>query len=252
MKRIFWLALLPLLLLVAADVLPAQQRDEEACVVTVEGENRNRTVAGTIDQECGVGGIVFRQFTHSAPWGNWGVSSNYSTQIKDEDQFRGWKWKDGPRTKLQWNSCTTGFPPPDRRYYSPPDYRSQRSDAPVPHGTRSFRTNVVSCQQAYTEGEPLSGCSSLTGTRVIEPENHMTLYELDKPDGNDLVETLYFPGTSVTFRNCTRHDCPEQTTRWVGVTRDTSAAAQVDAQLRMKASANLMGYCGEPEDWDSN
>lgn len=254
MKRIVWPALLPLLLLAAADVLPAQQqRDEEACVVTIKGENRNRTVAGTIDQECGNGGSgLLGRLGHSAPWGNWGVSSNYSTDVKDEDQFRGWKWLDGPRTKKQWNSCTSGFPPPDRRYYNASNFRTQSSSAPVTHGERSYRTNVVSCQQAYTEGEPLSGCSGLTGNRVIKPENHITIYELDKPDGDDLVETLYFPGTSITFRNCTRHDCPEQVTSWVGVTRDTSTAAQVDAQLSMKASATLIGYCGEPEDWDSN
>ena len=251
MKRIFWPALLPLLLLAAADVLPAQQqRDEEACVVTVKGENRNRTVAGVINQECGVGGIVFRRFSHSAPWGNWGVSSNYGGK-EDTDQFRGWKWEDGPRTKLQWNSCTSGFPPPDRRYYNASNFRTQSSSATVTHGTYSYRTNVVSCQQAYTEGEPLSGCSGLAGTSVVESENYMTLYELDW-DASDLVETLYFPRTSIRLRNCNRHDCPEQTTSWVGVTRDTSTTAQVDAQLRMKASATLIGYCGEPEDWDSN
>lgn len=71
----------------------------ESCNVTVTGQNRNRLVNGAANAECDAG-------LHSAPFGNWGVRSNYR-RIKDMDQFRGLKWRDGLRTKRQWTSCTT-------------------------------------------------------------------------------------------------------------------------------------------------
>lgn len=74
----------------------------------------------------------------------------------------------------------------------------------------------------------------------------MTIYELDW-NGNDLVETLYFPGTSVTLTGCSHDDCPEKKTGWSNMTSNTSPPAQVEAQLRMKAKATLHGYC----DWDA-
>ena len=76
-----------------------------------------------------------------------------------------------------------------------------------------------------------------------QSSNFMSLYELDgtagpiRFDGNDLIETLYFPGTSVTLTNCTKEGCPEKTTGWVRMTSDTSLTAHVEAELRMKASA---------------
>lgn len=245
MKRIFWLALLPLLLLAAADVLPAQQRDEEFCVITVQGQNRNRTVAGAISAECA--DVFYPVQWHDPPWGNWGVSSNYSSRVTDTDQFRGWKWKDGPRTKLQWNSCTTRtkFRPPNREYYSPPDYRSQRSNATVTHGTYGFRSTVNCPDPLDQRAGPPDGCSGFNGFTVRQSENYMTIYELDRPDAHDLIRTLYFPGTSVTLRNCTREGCPERTSGWVGKTRSSTenTAANVGAQLRMKASAAVHGSC---------
>lgn len=244
MKRIFWPALLPLLLLAAADVLPAQQRDEEFCVITVRGQNRNRTVAGAIAAECT--DVSFPGQLHDPPWGNWGVSSNYSSRLTDTDQFRGWKWKDGPRTKLQWNSCTTRekFRAPNRKYYNSSDHRSQRSNATVTHGTYGFRATVNCPDPLDQRAEPPAGCSGFNGFTVRQSENYMTLYELDR-DGNDLIKTLYFPGTSLSLRNCTRDGCPERTSGWRGTTRFSAEnpTANVGAQLRMKASAAVHGSC---------
>ena len=72
---------------------------------------------------------------------------------------------------------------------------------------------------------------------VGQASNHMSLYELDRGDGNSLVETLYFPGTSVTLTGCTKEGCPEKTTGWVSMTSSTSSTARVEAELRMKARA---------------
>ena len=72
----------------------------------------------------------------------------------------------------------------------------------------------------------------------------MSLYELDWPDRDELVETLYFPGTTVTLTGCDYYGCPEQTTDWVEMSSSTSSVAHVEAELRMTASATLEGTCG--------
>ena len=73
----------------------------------------------------------------------------------------------------------------------------------------------------------------------------MTLYELDQRDDDELVETLYFPGTSVALTGCTYDGCPEQTSDWVEMTWATEPLPIVEAELRMKVSARLEGLC----DW---
>ena len=237
----FTLLALTLLFVSTIDSLTAQFSGEEACVVLLTGQNRNRTVSGAINQECPGGGW------HSAPFGNWGVSSNYSSRLRDTDQFRGWKHLDGPWTKQQWNSCTAFYPPPDcENYQLPACTAPQTSPATVTHGSRSYRTSVTHCPNPLIgyPGERGNGCSFVQGS-FSQSSNYMTLYELDW-DGNDLVETLYFPGTSVTLTGCTYDGCPERTSSWVDMTSSTSNIAIVEAELRMKVSADVVGYC----DWN--
>ena len=78
-----------------------------------------------------------------------------------------------------------------------------------------------------------------------QTSNYMTLYELDW-DGTELVETLYFPGTSVRLTDCDHEGCPTQTSGWVDMTSSTSSSANVQAELRMKVSTRLEGSC----DWN--
>ena len=175
------------LLVSAAAGLPAQSV-EQTCVIVFTGQNRARTVAGSVNVECGGDG-------HSAPFGNWGVSSNYGRK-KDTDQFRGWKHEDGPSTKRQWNACTSLYPPPDCDYYNANHCRTQQSYSTVTHGTLVYRTTPEECIPPVPGSFPVSyvGCRDQGGT-VSQASNYMTLYELDW-NGNDLVETLYFPRTS--------------------------------------------------------
>ncbi len=243
-KSCFSLSILAFLLVSTADVLLAQY-GYEACIVVLQGQNRNRTVDGEIDTECGP--------VHSAPWGNWGVNSNYGP-TRDTSQFQGWYHADGPRTKLQWNSCTTKIPFSLKsciyhnapRPGSPSHYcEMQRSNGVVTHGTLKYRYSYRPCPPPWWPTQPsdFSGCR---GTKTVgQGSNFMTLYELDgwfgstetSGDGNDLIETLYFPGTSLTLTNCTKEGCPEKTTGWVRKTRDTHRDRIVEAELRMKASA---------------
>lgn len=255
MKKIWFTSLLlTFSLVLTPGTLPAQSTDEETVIVTLIGQNYKRTLAGVLNVECG-----YDTEPHSAPFGNWGVASNYG-DIEDTDQFRGWKDEGGGPTKLHWNSCThkeVTFRAPNCEYYNANDCTTQETDpltAVVNHGQMSYRYSATACPIPGTVGnEPGNGALDLEGSQASQTSNHMTLYELDgwfggpSVDGHDLVETLYFPGTSVTFTGCTYEGCPERTSGWVDVSSDTSSEVDVDAQLRMKAKATLQGFC----DWDA-
>lgn len=245
MRRLHSIFLILTLAGIHAAALHAQTQGELYCTVIVEGQNRNRKLAGDLNVECG-----FQHEPHTAPFGNWGVSSNYSTELQDTDQFRGWKDEGGGPIKLHWNSCTSDHVPPNCAYYNASGCSSQKSDNVVIHGRYSYRYTGNQCPQFLDpDNPPPSGCSTANGEVVDESTNHMTLYELDghfgmiSLDGHDLVETLYFPSTSVTLRNCNYEGCPEQTTGWVDMDSSTSTSVHVEAELRMKASATLEGYC---------
>ena len=251
MKKV-WYAFLLLIfsLVLTPGTLPAQSTDEEAVIVTLTGQNRNRTVAGVIQTECDP--VAYPVQWHDPPWGNWGVDSNYGGR-SDTDQFRGWQHEDGPPTKLQWNSCTLGnpnFAAPNCQYYNANGCMTQETEplsSVVTHGQMSYRYSATACPTPGTVGnEQGNGCLDLEGTQASQTSNHMSLFELDV-EGDDAIERLYFPGTSVTFTGCTYEGCPERTSGWVDVSSDTSSAVDVDAQLRMKARATLQGFC----DWDA-
>lgn len=245
MREIYRMLLVLSIMGAAASMLNAQSQGELYCTVTLEGQNRNRTVAGAVNVECGAG-------VHSAPFGNWGVSSNYGG-VTDTDQFRGWKHEDGPPTKKQWNSCTTSvaqYHPPNCAYYNASGCKTQASSATVNHGVYSYRYSGNQCPQTLApDNPPLPGCSNMSGVSVTKSSNYMTVYELDWPDGDDLVETLYFPGTSVTLGSCNYEGCPKRTTGWVDMTSSTSSSADVEAELRMTARAQVEGHC-DTGDWD--
>ena len=80
---------------------------------------------------------------------------------------------------------------------------------------------------------------------MSQAKNYMTLYELDSPGKDDLVEKLNFPRTSVTLTGCTKEGCSEKTTGWVRMTSSSSSTAHVEAELRMKVKAHRQGGC----DW---
>ena len=240
-------------LLTAASVSVPAQDSAQACVIVLEGQNQNRTVAGRINVECG-----FPDEVHSVPFGNWGVVSNYGG-IQDTDQFRGWSHQDGPPTKQQWNSCTTriNYLPPNCEFYNTPPApgpcRTQSSPDPVTHGRLVIRTNVQSCPPDVPGSFPVpdsySGCQGAEQT-VTQGSNHMTLYELDgwlgslRFNDHDLLETLYFPGTSVTLTGCTYDGCPEQESAWVNMQSSTDEEyVLIEAQLSMKASAFVENPC---------
>ena len=220
------------------------------CAVTYKGQNRNRTVAGAVNVECGEGEV------HTAPFGNWGVVSFYGGTT-DTDQFRGWKHEDGPSTKRHWNSCTTNlaqYLPPNCAYYNANGCNTQARSEVVTHGTVTYRSANQCSQYLDPDDPPPPGCANQSSATVSN--NNMSLYELDGWGGwpgndHDFVENLYFPSTTVTFTNCNYHGCSEKTSAWKQMTGSSSSSADVRAQLRMKAKAQVVGVCDAGNsDWD--
>jgi len=201
------------------------------CVFQVRMINHNRYVYKT-DQECGL--------FHSTPWGNWGVSSNVGVK-QDGNQFQGWYPQDG---HLQWNSCSTGYVHPDldcrvlnfpnsplpgtaypyptngypfTDLYPwndrvPPNGGDRCVDQYSPYGHNVYgetRINLTVPDPVDSNGDGIldsGGCLSLNGQTLTIQNNYMTVYEIDVPDPDDLVQTLYYPDVSVNL-NCTVGTC---------------------------------------------
>ncbi|HXG33909.1 MAG TPA: hypothetical protein VNJ11_11125, partial [Bryobacteraceae bacterium] len=140
---------------------------------------------------------------HSAPFGNWGVDSNYGTRV-DGDQFQGWHYGDGHH---QWNSCTYFYPCPDSscRYcnYPWPSCTDQKTIGAVnTHGSK-YVDVWVSCP-VDTDGDgdcDQGGCKDVWA--YGENNNWVRLFELDFDifwcHADDYVDTLYFPPTEVNL-----------------------------------------------------
>lgn len=229
---------------VFAPALSAQL--DEYCVVEYSGENRDRTVAGRIRAECPGQGRVWP--FHSAPFGNWGVTSNYGRK-SDGQQFPGWHpgtISGTRRRNWQWNSCTTDarFASPNSEFYNADGNTTQRSTrGTARHGTRFYRV-PIRCRGSAVFPLPSHGCrdSSVPSSYGFN-ENFMSLYELDW-DGATLIETLYFPGTRVSITNCNQFGCTGGTSRWQDVSSSTSSAADVDAEMRMRIRVRYEASCG--------
>ena len=212
--------------------LAAQYAMSDKCILTYKGQTRNRTISasGVIRAECG-GDL------HSAPYGNWGVTSNYG-RVKDSNQFpghhRGRAWRTRERI-WQWNSCTTRYPEPN----------GQRSIIGIAtHGRKLHRISVPCAgPNIFIPIPSVEGCNAAPSTWSVHG-NFMSLYELDW-DGNDFVTTLYFPSTS-SATNCSYYQCTGETSTsagWVGVSRSTRPTTGVDAQARVKVSARYQPGC---------
>jgi carboxypeptidase family protein len=189
------------------------------CRVQISMINHNRYAYQT-DEEC--------NWLHTEPWGNWGVSSNVGSK-QDGDQFQGWYRQWG---HLQWNSCSKDYVHPDQ------DCRRLNFPAPgIPYPANGYPFSdsypwndsvppfgTASCVDQYSPygynvygGAKLSypvpdavdsncdgiadagGCLALNGKTLTIQNNFMSVYELDSPDADDLVQTLYFPQVSVAL-----------------------------------------------------
>lgn len=103
-----------------------------ACHANWSLSNLNRQVYGELTQECGEYDPPF--FFHDAPFGNWGVYSNFSWS-SNGDQFMGWHEDGGQH---HWNSCTDSngsYAAPNSQYYNANNSTTQESSDAVVYGS---------------------------------------------------------------------------------------------------------------------
>jgi hypothetical protein len=214
---------------ICALFLTAPTRAQGECVITINLANHHRFAYKT-EEECQSG-------IHTVPWGNWGVSSNVGSK-RNADQFKGW---DGncANVKVQWNSCSAsdrfrlssylnfpqtdsdfplpnnGYPFSDSYFWNdtvPPFGTALRVDqyspcGPGVYGGATLRIPVPALTDTNGDGTgDLGGCLALNGKLLTVQRNFMTVYELDEPDADDLIETLYYPDLQVRL-SCTPYNC---------------------------------------------
>jgi hypothetical protein len=246
MKPPFQPKLFPLVFgLFLAPTVFAQPR----CVMSVDLVNHNRYAYQTAE-ECG-------RFFHSTPWGNWGVNSNVGTRL-NTDQFKGWRQPCG-QTKVEWNSCSSrsryrsaaflnfpnlsvAYPYPANGY--PFTDLFEWNDSVPPYGNNHHVDQYSPCGPSIYGGFLLSlavsaridtnddgildagGCADLNGQTLDVRQNFMSVYEMDVPDSDDLVESLYYPDLAVTLR-CTLDVCvatgDEDFDGWIDDVHDPSS-----------------------------
>lgn len=205
----------------------------QTCRVWVSGENTWRKAMGPLDTECGPP-------VHSPPWGNWGVTSNFGHK-EDGNQFEGWYWTDN---KNQWSNCTFHeYAPPNCTYYNWNTCTQQvqvlygASGMPIDvHGTTILDVMVNCPEDTNSDGVcDQGGCRELYS--IYNGTNWMSLYELDKLDDDELVQSLYFPYTIANL-SCQAGWCTTSESPWVGVSsyQDPSGEQRVEAQMRMRVN----------------
>jgi hypothetical protein len=203
------------LLFVSVSVLSAQ-----VCTLSVTGVNRYRYVMGPVAVECG-------NDIHSAPFGNWGVTSTVGKK-QDGHQFDGWchdswvcdnygncktKCRDG---WYEWNSCTDHpqFAAPNCTLYNAASCTAQYTTQDIDvHGT-SYLNLATTCP-FDSDGDRIcdtGGCSALSA--YTQASHFMSLYELDTWATDDLVQTLYFPEMTVPL-TCNAWGCGIAGSQWV-------------------------------------
>ena len=208
------------------------------CVISVSLVNHNRYAYQTAE-ECGPS-------LHSVPWGNWGVNSNVGTRRDTDQfkgwgepceqtkvewnscsvesryrgmgylNFPGWRARrDGRFGHVAYPYPANGYPFTDSFSWNdtvPPYGRDYYVDqyspcGPSTYGGFQISLAVSALVDANKDGIPdAGGCADLNGQLINVQRNFMTLYELDTPDPDDLIESLYFPDLAVTLR-CTPTGC---------------------------------------------
>lgn len=228
-------------MLLAAALACAPLAHAQVCRVSVAGLNQSRKVMGPVHAECP------GDFLHSAPFGNWGVTSNYG-QKGDSHQFDGWchysticltpgacqvtctsSW-------YEWNSCTDQAPyrPPNCTLYNAADCTEQVSTRGINvHGTK-YVDLPVRCPST-SGGVSTGGCSDIRA--YSSDANFMSLYELDPATTDDLVQTLYFPETKVDLV-CDIWGCAPAVSPWVSPSSYDSPPTPAKVYAELAAFVN--------------
>lgn len=212
----------------------------QVCRLSVAGLNRNRKVVGEITAEC-------PSPIHTAPFGNWGATSNFGTS-RDGHQFDGWCHEvrvcdnagncrqDCNDGWYEWNSCTNHqlYKAPNCSLFNSNECTEQVSTTGINVlGTQTVDI-PVSCPM-MTEGSGTldrGGCSEVLN--YSRSNNFMSLYELDPVTGDELVQSVYYPGLLVPLK-CNAWGCPSAGSDWAEpVSWDSpKSPAKVFAEMAM-------------------
>jgi uncharacterized protein (TIGR03437 family) len=211
----------------------------QVCRLSVAGLNRARKVTGPIHAEC------TREVVHSAPFGNWGVSSNFGSK-HDGHQFDGWCHnqlscdKDGVCRLdcldgwYEWNSCTddSAFAAPNCSLYNSNQCTEQVTTTGVNvHGGKYVDVPVRCPFDSNGDGAvDQGGCKDVKS--YASGTNFMSLYELDPVCCDDLVQTVYFPDTVVDL-TCDVFGCAPAGSNWVAPSAYDSPNSPVKVQAEL-------------------
>jgi len=205
--------------------------------------NAARHVIGEVNAEC-------PPSWHSATWGNWGVSSNWGG-LTNADQFRGWKVSG---SQGQWNSCTRDhIRDTDNIYYNHDHNGNGLGDdqwidtAWIYTGAQIDQYTGCPMDTNYDGVCDTGGCLALNSTGFGVGGQFLSLYELDWPDGDDFITTLYaHSGCCHVNLSCSKDYCSGPVfSPWWPTTYSTNTA--VTANVIMKVwDAQFIdsnGYC---------
>ncbi len=225
------------------------------CRISVAGLNQSRHVVGAIHAECP------DQPLHSAPFGNWGVTSNFG-QRGNSHQFDGWchditacdnsgacrpVCADG---WYEWNTCTDIplFSAPNCSLYNSASCTEQVTTTGINvHGTRLVDMPVACPRDTDGDGVPdAGGCRDVA--QYSSGANFMSLYELDPVCCDQLVQTVYFPAVTLPLF-CDPLGCAPVASNWLDPSfwDSPSTPGKVYAQLAVLvnwgAFVNTGGNC---------
>jgi uncharacterized protein (TIGR03437 family) len=215
----------------------------QVCRLSVAGLNRERRVTGSISAECA-------SPIHTAPFGNWGVTSNYG-QKGNSHQFDGWchdsrvcdnagachtACQDG---WYEWNSCTDVglYRGPNCSLYNAAGCTEQQSTTGINvHGTKTVDIPVRCPIDTNGDGVPdQGGCRDVT--QYSTGTNFLSLYELDPGCCDELVQTVYFPSATVPL-TCDTLGCASNVTQWLTPSAWDSPSTPAKVFAEMAALVN--------------
>lgn len=218
--------------LVLVSFFGARDVAAQSCYLPFVWENKNRHVYGDVNVECG----GCPPFTHSSPWGNWGVDS-VSGRRSNDSQFRGWQNStnappcyENLSSKPEWNSCTSDFAQADANWYNWNNYTEQWSP-----DIRNFAGESITYTQCpfdwnYDGEIDDGGCGNGTGWRQFSfGGRYMKLYEMDgfPWPGDDPVTQLNYANTFVIDLWCDGWSCGSGNSGWQNNSSNSIASSPV-------------------------
>ncbi len=193
--------------------------------IVIQNRNRRATEGAQLRAECP--GII-----HSAPFGNWGVTSAYAGRSNGK-QFMGWK-RSG--SQYHWNTCTVSpyrWQAPDRRlpgkapymnatrrngwYWSQQSNTNQRQSRTVHYSWISLRDTCRTLYQGVYDSRDLT----------------MQVFELDPAWRDEKIAEIEYEDVGINLRCSSDWNCSGQTS-WMSPTRVSPSSSKVTALLHIR------------------